>query len=230
MSSTSIARATSSRFISGSVRRSYFRQVTDGVHPHGIRSMSSSVDSPEEPKLLYKAPMGDLITRLKRISITSCMISVIGLPVLIYLKNGTWPDAKQLGMGGFAFVSATGSTLALHFVFGPYILELYEMPQQKESSSECLYKATTRSIFGLRSEILFDPLVDVTRYNGARPFANFVAKGNHVLYCHPERLDEGTRRKLLSPESSSETQTKTKQEGGQGDVVQRPIDEQDGFL
>jgi hypothetical protein len=187
--------------------------------------------------------MGDLITRLKRISITSCLLSVVGLPMLIYLKNGTWPDVKQLGLGGFAFVSATGSTLALHFVFGPYILELYQVPRDNTHSSSTssamnhdttdtfLYRATTRSILGLKSEILFDPLVDVTRYQGARPFANFVVKNNTVLYCHPELLDDLTRRRLLHPTTESTITTTSEQ--GQGSMdhgMQRPIDEKDGFL
>ena len=194
--------------------------------------------------------MGDLITRLKRISITSCLLSVVGLPVLIYLKNGTWPDVKQMGLGGFAFVSATGSTLALHFVFGPYILELYEVPRNDHGTiladassmtntptsdtAECLYKATTRSILGLKSEILFDPLVDVTKYQGARPFANFVVKNNRVLYCHPELLDDVTRLRLLhppmAPTTAEPTSTSAKSQGHVDHGVQRPVDEKDGFL
>ena len=90
---------------------------------HAERQTESSI-------LLYKAPMGDLITRLKRISITSCLVSVVGLPALVLLKNGgTWPPdlAKQIGLGGFAFVTAGGSTMALHFVFGPYVLELHQI-------------------------------------------------------------------------------------------------------
>ena len=201
----------------------------------------------EEPRLLYQAPMGGLVSRLKRISITSCLISVIGLPLLIYLKNGTWPDAKQIGMGGFAFISASGSTLALHFVFGPYVMDLYEIPVRQDltvkeedgirgdgttgtivrqpSGQEFLYKATVRSILGLTQEIVFDPLTDITRYQGARPFANFVVKDQHVLYCHPELLDHETRLKLLHPNDKNAT-TADKEKS----TIRRPVDEDDGFL
>lgn len=201
---------------------------------------TSTDNSSKEWKLLYKAPMGDLVTRLKRISITSCLISIVGLPLLIYLKNGTWPDAKQLGMGGFAFMSATGSTLALHFVFGPYVLELYEIPvrqchtpnasspEQQRAAQEFLYKATTRSIFGFTKEIVFDPLTDVTRYAGARPFANFVVKTDFVLYCHPELLEESARLKLLNPKVNS--QQEAKDDNDEKSKIRRPVDEQDGFL
>lgn len=223
---------------------------------------SPPTPTPNKPEkvLLYKAPMGDLVTRLKRISITSCLVSIIGLPALIYLKNGTWPDMKQIGMGGFAFVSATGSTLALHFVFGPYVLELCEIPirkchtakdgggggggdeeeeqttkkEQERAAQEYLYQATTRSILGWKREIVFDPLTDVTKYAGARPFANFIAKKEFVLYCHPELLDADTRQKLLNPKqedegvgggSGQDADAKKKKE-----PIRRPVDEEDGFL
>ena len=67
------------------------------------------------------------------------------------------------------------------------------------AGQEFLYQATTRSIMGWKREVVFDPLTDVTRYAGARPFANFVAKHKFILYCHPELLDEETRRKLMYP-------------------------------
>ena len=207
----------------------------------------------EEPRLLYQAPMGGLVSRLKRISITSCLISVIGLPLLIYLKNGTWPDAKQIGMGGFAFISASGSTLALHFVFGPYVMDLYEIPVRQghtakeedgrggdgttgstivrqPSGQEFLYKATVRSILGLTQEVVFDPLTDITRYQGARPFANFVVKDQHVLYCHPELLDHETRLKLLHPNDKNATTADKEKDATEKSKIRRPVDEDDGFL
>lgn len=193
----------------------------------------------DEPRLLYKAPMGGLVTRLKRISITSCLVSIIGLPLLVYIKNGTWPDAKQIGMGGFAFVSATGSTMALHFVFGPYVLDLYEIPVRNcankandspavdQAGQEFMFKATTRSILGMKNEVVFNPLTEVTRYQGARPFANFIAKEEFVMYCHPELLDEETRKKLLYPKDGTIANETEENEKGK---MRRPIDEDDGFL
>jgi hypothetical protein len=206
--------------------------------------------APPTPKVIYAAPMGNLVTRLKRVSITSCLVGIIGLPTLIYLKNGGWPDMKQIGVGGFAFFSGAGTTLALHFVFGPYVLELSEIPvrkclnegEQEEDGSppqnereraaqEYLLQATTRSIFGFKRNVVFDPLTDVTKFAGVRPFANFVVKDEFVLYCHPELLDEDMRRKLLHPKESNkqveEAEKKLKKELNQ---IRRPADEEDGFI
>jgi hypothetical protein len=173
--------------------------------------------------------MGALITRLKIVSITSCVMSLVGLPLFIALKNGAFPTTQQLGLGGVALFGATGSTLALHFVFGPYILEMEQIPvrlcrvpkkeQMEDASStgtiatktsdnpsqeeetkkvtgDYLIKATTRSVFGMRKAVVFDPLTDITTYSGSRPFANFVAK-NVTLYAHPELLEDQLRVQLM---------------------------------
>ena len=224
----------------------------------------NNVDQPKT-KIVYQSPMGHLITRLKVVSISSCLMSIVGLPILIALKNGDFPTAKQLGMGGVAFVGATGSTVALHFVFGPYVLELEQLPvrqchhpkgrqetktEEEEmnapshvsntaatptiataatpivptdsigSISNCgsgiqptLLRATTRSVFGWKNELVFDPSTDITPYSGNRPFANFVAK-NMTLYVHPHLLDDDLRHLLFSSSSSSSKDSASRSEAG----------------
>ena len=113
------------------------------------RLFSSDETQGEETKspVFYEAPMGGLITRLKIVSITSCALSLVGLPLLIFLKNGDLPTSKQLGVGGIALFGATGSTLSLHFVFGPYALSMEEVPAPEgidEAKNTAFLKATTR--------------------------------------------------------------------------------------
>jgi hypothetical protein len=86
--------------------------------------------------VFYKAPLAELISRLKLISITTCFMSITVLPALIAIKNydvavmvvGTTATtttlSQQISMGLFAFLGASGSTLALDYVFGPYVLEM----------------------------------------------------------------------------------------------------------
>jgi hypothetical protein len=187
------------------------------------RRWKSDESSDKNSPIIYQSPMGGLITRLKVVSITSCLISVVGLPLFIAIKNGDWPTAQQLGLGSVAFLGATGSTVGLHFVFGPYVLDMekisvrqchFEKEEEKEvaveegikkescksgenaSPKDFMLKATTRSVFGLRSEVVFNPATDVTLYEGFRPFANFCAKGV-TLYAHPNLLDDDLRQLLL---------------------------------
>jgi hypothetical protein len=181
-------------------------------------------------------------------------MSVVGLPLLIFLKNGDFPTLRQFALGGVAFMGATGSTLALHFVFGPYIHYLYEIPvrqcnaaadasadgeegeeKKEKAGQEFLLQATTRSIFGWKKEHVFHPLTDVTHYAGMRPFANFVIKGDTTLYAHPYLLDDDTRVKLLHPtaeEEEDETTTKPKEqnEGKLSKKKKQDDDDDDGLF
>jgi hypothetical protein len=219
----------------------------------------SNDDGDSNSNLLYTSSMGGLISRLKIVSITSCFISVVGLPLFIFIKNGDFPTMQQVGLGSVAFMGATGSTLALHFVFGPYILELNRIPipiqstvaaaaagggdaaggdnDEEDSSSSTssptptppedvlLYQATTRSVFGWKKHHVFDPLTDVTKYAGMRPFANFVAKGV-TLYAHPHLLPEDVRVQLLHPASATAgDEPQTKEEAAAAAVTNKKKEE-----
>jgi hypothetical protein len=84
--------------------------------------------------------MGNLISRLKMVSITGCILSIIVLPTLVYMKNGDLPSMKQSALGGFALVGAIGSTSALHFVFGPYILDIHTIVNVQHDDNDNKYK------------------------------------------------------------------------------------------
>ncbi|OEU20340.1 hypothetical protein FRACYDRAFT_236414 [Fragilariopsis cylindrus CCMP1102] len=158
----------------------------------------------------YSGPLGDLISRLKMVSITGCLLSICVIPGLVFLKHGgDLPSARQATLGTIATVGAVGSTTALQFVFGSYVLTLKSIivpitttpftttddnedidaddneessDQDNDESSESLLlvEATTRSVFGFwKNTYIFDPVRDVTTYKGARPFANFSITQNN---------------------------------------------------
>ena len=174
----------------------------------------------------YDGPLKDLISRLKMVSITGCVLSVCVLPALVFLKHGDLPNARQATLGTVATLGAVGSTAALQFVFGSYVLELQSvyLPTTITSNDEnsnadpkasninnndtnrLIFEATTRSVFGFWTTThRFDPLngQDVQPYtHGVRPFANFTAKGI-PLYVHPNLLDPTTRILLQIPTPST---------------------------
>jgi hypothetical protein len=176
--------------------------------------------------------MGGLITRLKIVSISSCVLSLVGLPMLIFLKNGDLPTAKQLGVGGIALVGATGSTLSLHFVFGPYALSMEEVSAPEgtdDAKNTAFLKATTRSVFGWKNECVFDSLSAVEPYSGMRLFANFMVNGQTLLYVHPELLDEAMRRRLIYPNGLPEEIEAANMERNEG-LPNRRKEEDDDFF
>jgi hypothetical protein len=175
-----------------------------------------SVDS-KNSQLLYEGPFADLALRLKVVSVTSAALGIVGIPILMSLHTGEVPPIGQIAVGGSAMLGAVGSTVAMSFVFSPYVSKLERVPIRKchsdpvegqnndkeQASQEWLLKATTRNIAAMKVETVFDPKTDVEQYSGIRPFCNFVAKGI-PLYVHPELiLDDELRVDLVGEEEAT---------------------------
>lgn len=179
-----------------------------------------SVDT-KNSQILYEGPFADLALRLKVISVTSAALGIVGIPLLITLNTGDIPPIGQLAVGGSAMLGAVGSTVAMSFVFSPYISKLERVPirqchssktndnekeagkEVEEAAQEYLLKATTRNIAAIKVETVFDPKTDVEPYSGIRPFCNFLAKGM-PLYVHPALiLDDELRVDLVGEEKAT---------------------------
>jgi hypothetical protein len=152
-----------------------------GDLPHPLHPKSDNGDV-----IFYKAPMADLITRLRLISITTCIMSVTVLPVLIAIKNydiiavvvadGTTNTTttttttttstvlQQLSMGLFAFFGASGSTLILDFVFGPYVMEMAWI----KNNSSVANNDTKRDKDQMDETATTTTNIDIARVNPAR--------------------------------------------------------------
>ena len=105
---------------------SFSTSSTNDSHNHKNNNDDDECDVFGVVDVDYRSPLGSLISRLKMVSITGCVLSVCVLPALVYLKNNgvDLPNAQQATMGTIAALGATGSTAALHFVFGAYVLEM----------------------------------------------------------------------------------------------------------
>ena len=76
------------------------------------------------PLLLYKSPFADLSLRLKRVSLSTAVVGLVGLPILLHLHGGDVPAAGQAALAGTTLIAATGSTFALSYCFSPYVATL----------------------------------------------------------------------------------------------------------
>jgi hypothetical protein len=197
---------------------------------------SNSVDT-KHSKLLYEGPFASLALRLKLVSVTSAGLALVGIPLLISMHTGDVPLAGQLAVGGSAMVGAVGSTVAMSFVFSPYVTTLERVPVRlchhakrdddddldskqnvtEQAAQEWLLKATTRNMLAMKVETVFDPQTDITSYVGIRPFANFTAKGV-PMYVHPDLImDDELRTQLVGEQETTKHQKPVK-------------DDDDGFI
>lgn len=201
-------------------------------------SRDESQQKQQKNLVVYEGPFANLALRLKRISITTAIASIVGAPAIVILGSNL-PVSGQLAVGGTAMFAACGSTAALSFCFSPYIHTLEWIPVRKcnntsstatahnhhipreeksfyentetiqqEEYKECqtfLLKATTRNLFSMKCETVFDPsqVKHVGDFQTYRPFCNFMVNDKH-FFIHPELLHDDTLRiQLLGEEKGT---------------------------
>jgi hypothetical protein len=174
-----------------------------------------TINADEDP-VIYRGALAEATLRLKRVSITTCVLGLVGMPLLCVLYGSDVAATGQLAVGGTAIFAATGSTAALTYCISPYVhlLEKVEVDEDdaldNESEStkgsasghtqvkKVLLQATTRDIFAREKKTIFDPAStdDVSHNVGSRPFCNFKAK-DVAMYVHPELIEDEVLREQL---------------------------------
>jgi hypothetical protein len=179
----------------------------------------------DEDDLVYESPLGNVVSRLRTVSLATGVIGTLGLPLIIAIKGGDLPSTGMLATGMLFVAGSLGSTAAIYFVFSPYVFTIEQIPIRKchykkeatnESESEddkkavveqktdpapskkdVLLKAFTKSLFLTRKDTVFDPATDVVPYKGLRPLCNLLVKGM-PMYVHPEFVYDETLRMHLN--------------------------------
>mmetsp|Transcript_11410 Transcript_11410/g.21065 ORF Transcript_11410/g.21065 Transcript_11410/m.21065 type:complete len:271 (-) Transcript_11410:88-900(-) len=172
----------------------------------------------DQPLLLYEGPFASLTLRLKRLSLTSAVIGLVGLPALsVFQGAGSIPATGQLAIIATAGATAIGSTALLGYCFSPYVHTLERLSEDENESygdvatntvngNQNLVRIITRDILARRVETIFDPTTDVSPPpNGnSRPFCNFMVKGL-PMYVHKEMVhDYKLRVQLVGEEPQQE--------------------------
>ena len=194
---------------------------------------SSNKDDNDEEEMvgiIYEGPFASLALKLKRVSLTSAGIAIIGLPALTVFSNASIPASGQLAVIGTAGLTAVGSTVLLGYCFSPYVHSIERLPLSTSSNgsedatnvndaaNKHLVKIITRDILARKVETIFDPATDVSPppSNISRPFCNFLVKNTSgswlPMYVHPEILvhDDKLRMQLVGepPQVNTETMQK----------------------
>jgi len=195
--------------------RSFSSSIEDSVHKPFDQKPDNSQN--DEPELLYESPFGGVTLRLKRLSLTSAVIAIFGLPALSIFHTGSVPAAGQLAVIGTAGATAIGSTILLGYCFSPYIHTMERLPGGSESNeegaaidavkvNENVIRIVTRDILARRVETIFDPTTDVSPppSSNTRPFCNFMVRGL-PFYVHPVMIhDYKLRVQLVGEEPQQE--------------------------
>lgn len=156
--------------------------------------VGSEQSQDQHPSLVYEGPFASLTLKLKRVSLISACIGLVGLPAISLFGASSVPATGQLAIIATAGVTAIGSTALLGYCFSPYVHTLERLSALKDSNdgdANALVRIITRDILARRIETIFDPTTDVSPppKNNSRPFCNFVVKGL-PMYVHPELIDD----------------------------------------
>jgi len=148
----------------------------------------------QEASPVYEGPFASLTLKLKRISLISACIGIVGLPAISLFGASSVPATGQLAIIATAGLTAVGSTALLGYCFSPYVHTLERLVGSGADDGDMkppLVKIITRDILARRIETVFDPTTDVSPppKNNSRPFCNFMVKGL-PMYVHPELIDD----------------------------------------
>ena len=192
----------------------------------------NSEDDKEILGVIYEGPFAQLTLRLKRISLTSAFIGLVGLPAYSIFQHSAIPPTGQLAVIATAGITAVGSTALLGYCFSPYVHTIERLPLTSSNNEESengndtttndiekhLIKIVTRDILARRVETIFDPTTDVypPPSNNSRPFCNFMVgsssgKPSLPMYVHPELVhDYKLRVQLVGPPKEEDVEASRK--------------------
>ena len=97
------------------IARCNLKQISPVVRCSQIRGLSTAnnEDKEKEPAVLYEGPFAALTLRLKRVSLTSAVIGIVGLPALSFFYGAadSVPATGQLGELSYACAKSDYSNL-----------------------------------------------------------------------------------------------------------------------
>ena len=162
---------------------------------------------PASPNIVYEGPFASLTLRLKRISLMSAVVGVVGLPVLSFSFGSSVPASGQLAVVVTAGITAVGSTALLGYCFSPYVHTLERLVGEENG----LIRITTRDILARKVETVFDPKTDVSLppKQNSRPFCNFVVNGA-PMFVHQELVRDNELRVQLLGENAIKSNADTR--------------------
>lgn len=188
--------------------------VVDGNRYSSIRSLNScrhfsALDNSQEDEeidviveqkwdIIYEGLMAGPLKRIKTVSITTCTLSMITMPLLVLYGNQDVALTGRLAVAFTAGIFGVGTTAVVHFIGKTYIgklwkkVEVYkdedgneidiESEDEGEEEDDMQLKAETYNLFGQRKQTEF--LLSEIEEGDPRPFSSFKVHGLNFFLHH----------------------------------------------
>lgn len=129
-------------------------------------------------ELVYEGSFGSLIRRVKFISVTSCSLTLLTMPLLAIFGDESVPIAARAAIAGVVSFFGAGTTWTVNWICKPYIVHMWRNTQDH-------YTAETVNILGQRKFTNF-VASDVVQGDN-RPFSSFKLGTRGInLYVHKD--------------------------------------------
>jgi len=162
----------------------------------------------EELVLIYEGQFWKKLRWLRRVSISSSILSLIGMPLLLYMNKKNVVMMGQVAIGGTALISTLSSTVFLQTVTHPYVTSLYEVKRSNVFESiDAPIASTPRKFRALRLDLLGRSVVtdfvlsDAKKVTDAssHPFSSVKIK-NQYFYIFGKAIEDKVVREALTKE------------------------------
>ncbi|TDH65043.1 uncharacterized protein CCR75_002126 [Bremia lactucae] len=155
-------------------------------------------DEKDSSELVYQAPMTRAVRLMKAVSVTSCTLTSLGMPILCIISPQDTSMLAKWAMCGTIMLFGLGTTSLFHFLFQPYVMRMWLVGPATDyhgaTSAESTMTVETVTLFAQLQQHSFR-LSDVSPPTQAmHPMVSFQACGRHY-FIHPESFED---RKLLS--------------------------------
>jgi hypothetical protein len=101
-------------------------QIQSTKIPESLESIEAS--SPSSSSLVYESPLGNVVSKLRTVSLCTAIIGMTGVPAMIAIKGALLPEVGILAAALLFVSGSVGSTAAIHFVFSPYVYKIEQIP------------------------------------------------------------------------------------------------------
>jgi hypothetical protein len=158
-------------------------------------SEKGKVEEPLERTVFYEAPLAKAVQNLKRVSITTALLSLTIPPAVIFGGSESVPISGQIAITVVTMIASLGSTSAIHYLFSPYILTLAKLTGANKPTNpgEELLEAKTMTLFATQKSHVFKVKDCSAKTSSLRPFVSFNVK-DKPYFVHASVFDD---KKLL---------------------------------
>ncbi|KAG1684073.1 hypothetical protein DVH05_007914 [Phytophthora capsici] len=134
---------------------------------------------------VYQAPMSRAVRLMKAVSVTSCTLTSIGMPILCVLSEQDTSAIGKWAMCGTIMLFGLGSTSLFHYLFKPYVMRMW-LVDTKDDATVTVESVT---LFAQLEQHSFK-LSEVSPPTQAmHPMVSFQARGRHY-FIHPEAFND----------------------------------------